>query len=147
MLGVVDFNTALTKAESVGLDLVEIVPNSTPPVCKILDFGKYKYESKKKLQNAKKKQKVVAIKEIKLRPNIGTHDLEVKLKHIRKFISHGEKVKITLRFKGREISHRELGMDLVNKVVDEISDIAQAEIEPKIEGRQIIAMLIAKVTI
>ena len=144
MIGVVDIDTALSKAESVSLDLVEIAPNSTPPVCKILDFGKYKYDSKKKSQLAKKKQKVVALKEIKLRPNIGAHDLEVKLRSIRKFISNGEKVKISLRFKGREISHREIGMDLVNKVVDEVSDIAQAETEPKIEGRQIIALLIAR---
>ncbi len=144
MVGIVDLKDALDKASSSQLDLVEVSPGASPPVCKILDFGKYKYDAKKKLQQAKKKQKLIAVKEIKLRPNIGTHDLEVKLKHIKKFIAEGEKVKITLRFKGREISHRDLGMNLINKILVDTEDIAQAESKPKVEGKQIIAMLVPK---
>jgi len=144
MEGVVPLNVALAKAEAAGLDLVEISPHSEPPVCKILDFGKYRYESKKKVQKTKKKQKVVEVKEIKLRPNIGKHDLDVKVNQIKKFIGSGEKVKITLRFKGREISHQEIGMNLVNGIIEQVSDIAQAEVLPKVEGVQIVTILVAK---
>lgn len=144
MEGVVPLNVALAKAEAAGLDLVEISPHSEPPVCKILDFGKYRYESKKKVQKTKKKQKVVEVKEIKLRPNIGKHDLDVKVNQIKKFIGSGEKVKITLRFKGREISHQEIGMNLVKGILEQVSDIAQAEVLPKVEGVQIVTILVAK---
>lgn len=144
MEGVVPLNVAFAKAEAAGLDLVEISPHSEPPVCKILDFGKYRYESKKKVQKTKKKQKVVEVKEIKLRPNIGKHDLDVKVNQIKKFIGSGEKVKITLRFKGREISHQEIGMNLVNGILEEVSDIAQPEVLPKVEGVQIVTILVAK---
>jgi translation initiation factor IF-3 len=144
MLGVVDLHSAIGKAQSFGLDLVEISPNAEPPVCKIMDYGKYKYELKKKLNDAKKKQKIVEIKEIKLRPTIGEHDLQIKIKQIKKFIEEGEKVKITLRFKGREITHNEIGLNLVNKVIDELQDIAKAESPAKLEGKQILVMLVGR---
>ncbi len=144
MIGVVPIQVALEHARNAKLDLVEVSPTASPPVCKILDFGKFKYESKKKLQQAKKKQKVVDIKEIKLRPNIGAHDLEIKLKQIKKFIAEGEKVKITLRFKGREITHNEIGMAVVQRVVASAADVAATETAPRIEGNQITTMLIAK---
>ena len=144
MVGVVDLAVALKKAEEAMLDLVEIVPQSDPPVCKILDFGKYKYEIKKKLHNAKKKQKVIAVKEIKLRITIGNHDLQVKLKQIRNFIAEGDKVKISLKFRGREITHNELGIALLQRVQNEVADIAKAELGPKIEGMQAVMMLVTK---
>ncbi len=144
MIGVVDIAVALKKAEDVSLDLVEIAPQSDPPVCKILDFGKYKYEIKKKLQNTKKKQRVVAIKEIKLRITIGKHDLQVKLKQIRNFIVEGDKVKVSLKFRGREVTHNELGMTLLQSVQSEVSDISKAELGPRIEGMQVIMILVAK---
>jgi translation initiation factor IF-3 len=144
MVGVVDLAQALKMAEEVSLDLVEIAPQSDPPVCKILDFGKYKYEIKKKLHNAKKKQRVVAIKEIKLRLTIGEHDLQVKLKHMRSFIEEGDKVKVSLKFRGREITHNELGINLMQRIKNELSDVAKAEMEPKIEGTQVNMTLVAK---
>lgn len=127
-----------------GLDLVEVSPTAEPPVCKIMDFGKFRYDSKKKTQQSKKKQKTADLKEIRFRPNIGDHDLKVKINHIIKFIKNGEKVKLTLRFKGREITHHDLGMNIINTTIEAVSDIAQVESPPKTEGKQIIAMLVAK---
>lgn len=144
MLGVLPLSQALAKAAEFSLDLVEIDPNSTPPVCKILDCGKHLYDLKKKSQNAKKKTKAAELKEIKFRPNIGSHDLNFKTKAIEKFLKKGEKVKISLRFKGREISHNEIGMELINKVIESVSEYGAVEAEPKIENFQITAVLVAK---
>jgi translation initiation factor IF-3 len=144
MIGLTPTHQALKRAQEAGLDLVEVSPNAEPPVCKIIDFGKFKYEAKRKLQMAKKHQKVITVKEIKLRPNIGQHDLDVKTKQIKGFILDKEKVKISMRFKGREMAHNQLGMALVKKIIDQVSDIATIEVQPKIEGNQIIAMLGAK---
>lgn len=126
------------------MDLVEVSPNATPPVCKMMDFGKYRYDSKKKAQKSKKKQKTSDVKEIRLRPNIGEHDLNVKINHVKKFLKNKEKVKITLRFRGREITHHQIGLSIVNNVINAVSDISQVDSAPKIEGRQIIAVIIAK---
>jgi len=142
MLGVVKLQDAIFRATSQGLDLVEISPNSEPPVCKILDFGKFKYEAKKKKQLAKKKQKNIELKEIKLRPNIGDNDLNIKIKQITKFLNEGHKVKITVRFRGREITHNELGINLANSIMESTTEVAKAELEPKIEGKQV-AMVLA----
>ena len=139
--GDVSIETALEAAEAAGLDLVEISPNADPPVCKILDLGKLKYESQKKAAAARKKQKVIEIKEIKMRPNIDTHDYEVKMKAVRRFFDDGDKVKVTLRFRGREMAHQELGMELLNRVREETSEIAKVEAEPKLEGRQMMMVL------
>jgi translation initiation factor IF-3 len=134
-------NEAIRIAEEAGLDLVEIAPNSDPPVCKILDLGKLKYESQKKAAAARRKQKVIEVKEIKMRPNIDTHDYEVKMKAVRRFFEDGDKVKVTLRFRGREMAHQELGMELLNKVREETAEIAKVEAEPKLEGRQMMMVL------
>ena len=123
------------------MDLVEIAPNSKPPVCKILDYGKYKYQAQKKAAEARKKQKTFEVKEIKMRPNIDTHDYEVKMRSILKFFDHGDKVKVTLRFRGREMAHQQLGMQLMQKVKGEVEEIAKVELEPKLEGRQMIMVL------
>ena len=128
-------------AEAAGLDLVEISPNSSPPVCKILDFGKYKYQNQKKASEARKKQKIVEVKEIKMRPNIDTHDYDVKMKAIQRFFEEGDKVKLTLRFRGREMAHQDLGLKLLEKVRDDTAEIAKVESEPKLEGRQMIMVL------
>jgi translation initiation factor IF-3 len=127
-------------AES-GLDLVEINPHGKPPVTKILDYGKYKYQAQKKANEAKKRQKVVEIKEIKLRPNIDTHDYEVKTKAMHRFFEEGDKVKVTLRFRGRELAHTEIGMELLTKVQDQFSDVAKVEQFPKMEGRQMVMVM------
>jgi len=142
MLGVVKLQDAIFRATSQGLDLVEISPNSEPPVCKILDFGKFKYEAKKKKQLAKKKQKSVELKEIKLRPNIDDNDLNIKIKQMTKFLNEGHKVKITVRFRGREITHNELGINLANSIMERTTEVAKAELEPRIEGKQV-AMVLA----
>lgn len=139
--GVVSINDALLAAEEAGLDLVEISPNAEPPVCKITDLGKMKYQSQKKAAEARKKQKTIEIKEIKMRPNIDTHDYEVKMKAVRRFFDEGDKVKLTLRFRGREMAHLELGMQLLNKVREEVGEIAKVEAEPKLEGRQMMMVL------
>ena len=139
--GVVDFQTAIGLAEAAGLDLVEISPNSTPPVCKILDFGKYKFQAQKKAAEARKKQKVVEVKEIKLRPMIDDHDYDVKMRSMRRFFEEGDKVKITLRFRGREMAHQELGYKLLNRVKEDTGPIAKVESEPRFEGRQMVMML------
>lgn len=131
-------------AEESGLDLVEIVPNAEPPVCKIIDLGKLKYQNQKKASEARKKQKTVEIKEIKMRPNIDTHDYGVKMKAIAKFLEGGDKVKITLRFRGREMAHQELGMQLLERLKVETSGISKVEAEPKLEGRQMMMVIAPK---
>ncbi len=128
-------------AEAAGLDLVEIAPNSVPPVCKILDYGRFKYQSQKKASEARKRQKTVEVKEIKMRPNIDTHDYDVKMKAIHRFFEEGDKVKVTLRFRGREMAHQDIGMRLLDKVRDDTIEIAKVEMEPKLEGRQMIMVL------
>ncbi|MEQ8333593.1 translation initiation factor IF-3 [Nisaea sp.] len=142
MLGVLTVREGILKAEEFGLDLVEVSPNADPPVCKILDYGKFKYEAQKKKNEAKKKQKIIEIKEIKLRPNIDEHDFEVKMRNVRKFIGEGDKVKVTLRFRGREMAHQDLGMNVLNRVRDEMEEAAKVESYPKMEGRQM-TMVIA----
>lgn len=144
MLGVVSIHEALDKAKAAGLDLVEISPNAEPPVCKILDFGKFKFEQRRKQSQGKKKQRVSQVKEIKLRPTIEKHDYEVKMRSIQKFIAAGDKVKVTLRFRGREITHKEIGMTLMDRIVQDVSAYAKAELTPRMEGKQIIMILTGK---
>ena len=139
--GVMSKQEALRLAETEGLDLVEVAPMAKPPVVKIMDFGKYKYQEQKKAAEARKNQKIIEIKEIKMRPNIDTHDYEVKMKAVRRFFEEGDKVKLTLRFRGREMAHMELGMQLLNKVREEVATIAKVEAEPKLEGRQMMMVL------
>jgi translation initiation factor IF-3 len=141
MIGVLPTREALWRAREAGLDLVEISPNADPPVCKILDFGKYKYEQQKKKNEAKKKQKVVEIKEIKIRPNIDDHDYDVKMRQARSFIGEGDKVKVTLRFRGRELAHVDLGMRVLERVKGELDEIAKVEQMPRMENRQMIMVL------
>ena len=137
MVGIVTRNEALDMAADAGLDLVEIAPNADPPVCKILDFGKYKYEEQKKKNEAKKKQKVIEVKEIKFRPSIDDHDYEVKMRSMTKFIGEGDKVKVTMRFRGRELAHQELGMNVLMRVKGDLDEIAKVEQFPRMEGRQL----------
>ncbi len=139
--GVVSPATAMEMAEEVGLDLVEISPGANPPVCKIMDFGKFKYEQQKKAAEAKKKQKIIEIKEVKFRPNIDTHDYDVKMRSVTKFLSDGDKVKVTLRFRGREMAHQERGRDLLSKIAGDIEEIGKIEAMPKMEGRQMIMVV------
>lgn len=141
MLGIVPVKQALALADDAGLDLVEISPNAEPPVCKIMDFGKFKYEAQKKANEARKKQKVIEIKEIKMRPNIDTHDYDIKLRAVKKFIEGGDKVKFTLRFRGREMSHQEMGMKLMEQVKTDMAGLIRVENEPKLEGRQMIMVI------
>jgi len=144
MVGVVGRNEALTMAVQAGLDLVEIAPNADPPVCKILDFGKYKYEEQKKKNEARKKQKIIEVKEIKLRPRIDDHDYEVKRRSMTKFIEEGDKVKVTMLFRGRELAHQELGMDVLMRVRDDLDEIAKVEPMPRMEGRQMTMVMSPK---
>ncbi|MBX3479937.1 MAG: translation initiation factor IF-3 [Caulobacter sp.] len=139
--GEMPISAALEAAEEAGLDLVEIVPNANPPVCKILDYGKFKFQEQKKKNEARKRQKIVELKEIKLRPNIDIHDYDVKAKSMFRFFEDGDKVKVTLRFRGREMAHPELGMKLLNKVKVDFDEVAKVEHEPKMEGRQMIMIL------
>ena len=139
--GAVPIETALSMAEAAGLDLVEIAPNSSPPVCKILDYGKYKFQAQKKAAEARKKQKVVEVKEIKLRPMIDDHDYDVKIRSMKRFFEDGDKVKITLRFRGREMAHQELGYRLLDRVKVDTGSFAKVESEPRFEGRQMVMML------
>lgn len=141
MVGVMSVPEALRIAEDKGLDLIEIAPTATPPTCKIMDYGKYKYENKKKAAAARKKQVIVTVKELQLRPRTDQHDLETKLKHARRFILEGDKVKVNLRFMGREMAHQELGAGLLNKVVLGMQDIAIIEVAPKLEGKQMFLLL------
>ncbi|HCC98150.1 translation initiation factor IF-3 [uncultured Planktomarina sp.] len=140
-IGVVTPERALIMAEDAGLDLVEISPNANPPVCKIMDFGKFKYESQKKEAEARKKQKIIEIKEVKFRPNTDKHDYEVKMRNVFKFLENGDKVKITLRFKGREMAHQELGRDLLLRVAEDTKETGRVENMPKMEGRQMIMLV------
>ena len=139
--GVVPFFDALKIAEDAGLDLVEIAPNSAPPVCKILDYGRFRFLEQKKQAEARKKQKTVEVKEIKLRPGIDKHDYETKMKAVRRFFEEGDKVKLTMRFRGREMAHTDLGMRLLDKVRNEMGELAKVESEPMLEGRQMIMIL------
>ena len=135
-VGVVSTADARRRAESVGLDLLEVSPNAEPPVCKILDYGRFRYEAQKKKNEARKKQKVIEVKEIKMRPNIDTHDYEVKMRSIHRFIEEGDKVKVTMRFRGREMVHQEIGKQVLDRVREEMEATAKVEQFPKLEGRQ-----------
>ena len=140
-LGTLPLNKAIEIAKDEGLDLIEIAPNANPPVCKIMDMGKYKYDLQKKANIAKKKQKTVSLKEIKLRPGTDVHDYNFKIKNARKFITKGDKVKFTVKFKGREMQHTQLGKDLMNKIIEETKDIGKIESHPKFEGRQMVMII------
>ena len=131
----------MDMAEAAGLDLVEISPNANPPVCKIMDYGKYKYEQQKRESEARKKQKVIEVKEVKFRPNTDTHDYDVKMRNVLKFLEKGDKVKVTLRFRGREMAHQDLGRELLNRVAEDVKDIGKVENMPKMEGRQMIMII------
>ena len=143
-LGVMYTKEAMEQANELGLNLVEISPNSDPPVAKFLDVGKHRYEAQKKANAARKTQKTQEIKEIKMRPNIDVHDYDVKMRSVRKFLEEGDKVKMTLRFRGREMAHQELGMDLLNRVRDDTAEIAKIEAYPRLEGRQMLMVLAPK---
>ena len=140
-LGAMPIKKAIELAKQESLDLIEISPNANPPVCKIMDMGKYKYDLQKKANQAKKKQKTVSLKEIKLRPGTETHDYNFKIKNAKKFISKGNKVKFTVKFKGREMQHTDLGKDLMNKIIEETKDVAKVESKPKFEGRQMVMII------
>jgi translation initiation factor IF-3 len=139
--GVVSARSALERAVGAGLDLVEIVPNASPPVCKILDYGRFKYQDQKKKSEARKRQRTVEIKEIKMRPNIERHDYDVKMRAIQRFLGSGDKVKVTMRFRGREMAHQDRGLDLLNRVRDDLEEIARVEQLPKLEGRQMVMVV------
>jgi len=143
-LGVMYTREAIEQAADVGLNLVEVSPNADPPVCKFLDVGKYRYEAQKKANAARKTQKTQDIKAVKMRPNIDTHDYDVKLRNVHRFIEDGDKVKITLRFRGRELSHQQLGMDLLRRVQDDVAEVAKVEAFPRMEGRQMLMVLAPK---
>ncbi|GGH60202.1 translation initiation factor IF-3 [Frigidibacter albus] len=140
-MGVVTPARAMQMAEEAGLDLVEISPNAVPPVCKIMDFGKFKYEQQKREAEARKKQHIIEIKEIKFRPGTDSHDYEVKMRSVFKFLEEGDKVKITLRFRGREMAHQDLGMDLLNRVAADVGEKGKVESMPRLEGRQMVMMI------
>ncbi len=140
-LGIINTNEAIAMAKEEGLDLIEIAPNAKPPVCKIIDMGKYKYDAQKKANKAKKKQKRIELKEIKLRPVTEIHDYKFKIKNAQKFISKGDKVKFTIRFKGRELQHSHLGNELMNKIKEDMQDIGKVEQDPKFDGKQMIMVI------
>ena len=140
-LGTLPLNKAIEKAKEEGLDIIEISPNTNPPVCKIMDMGKYKYDLQKKANTAKKKQKVVALKEIKMRPGTDVHDYNFKVKNAKKFLSNKDKVKFTVKFKGREMQHINLGKDLMDRIIDDTKDVGKVETRPKFEGRQMIMII------
>ena len=140
-LGVVPPAKGLALAEEAGLDLVEISPNATPPVCKIMDFGRFKYDQQKREAEARKKQKTIEVKEIKFRPGTDTHDYDVKMRNVIKFLENGDKVKVTLRFRGREMAHQQLGLELLNRVAADVGDLGKIENMPKMEGRQMVMMI------
>ena len=144
MIGVVTARDALLRAYEVGMDLLEISPNAVPPVCKIIDFGKFKYEQQKKANEARKKQKVVELKEIKVRPNIDDHDYETKMKQMKGFIADGDKVKVTLRFRGREMAHQDLGIKVLERIRNEMVELIKVEQMPRLENRQMIMVLAPK---
>ena len=140
-VGVVAPSRALIMAEDAGLDLVEISPNANPPVCKIMDFGKFKYEQQKRESEARKKQKIIEVKEVKFRPNTDTHDYDVKMRNVFKFLDNGDKVKVTLRFRGREMAHQNLGRELLLRVAEDTKEHGKVEFMPKMEGRQMIMII------
>ncbi|MDB9820775.1 translation initiation factor IF-3 [Candidatus Pelagibacter sp.] len=140
-IGILNTNEAISMAKEQGLDLIEIAPNAKPPVCKIIDMGKFKYDAQKKANVAKKKQKIVLLKEIKMRPVTETHDYEFKVKNAKKFIGKGDKVKFTIRFKGRELQHSHLGRELMNKIKVDMQDIGKVELHPKFDGKQMIMVI------
>lgn len=140
-VGVVSPSVGLQMAQEAGLDLVEISPNATPPVCKVMDLGKFKYEQQKREAEARKKQKVIEVKEVKFRPGTDTHDYDVKMRNVMKFLESGDKVKITLRFRGREMAHQNLGLELLNRVRDDVDEIGKIDSMPKMEGRQMVMMI------
>nr|WP_299427553.1 translation initiation factor IF-3 [uncultured Shimia sp.] len=140
-VGVVTPSRAMVMADEAGLDLVEISPNANPPVCKIMDFGKFKYEQQKRESEARKKQKTIEIKEVKFRPNTDTHDYEVKMRNVYKFLENGDKVKVTLRFRGREMAHQNLGRELLERVAADTKEMGKVENMPKMEGRQMIMLI------
>jgi translation initiation factor IF-3 len=140
-LGVISVSKALELAEAAALDLVEVAPGADPPVCKILDYGKYKYEAQKKKSEARKKQKVIDVKEIKMRPGIDDHDYQVKMRNMRRFLDDGDKVKVTIRFRGREMAHQNLGMKVLDRVREELDELSKVEQYPKIEGRQMVMVI------
>ena len=140
-LGILSTNEAISISKNQGLDLIEIAPNASPPVCKIMDMGKYKYDAQKKANLAKKKQKIVLLKEIKMRPVTETHDYEFKVKNAKKFILKGDKVKFTIRFKGRELQHSHLGNELMTKIKEDMKDVGKVELNPKFDGKQIIMVI------
>ena len=143
-VGIVPIGQALETAESHGLDLVEVAPNVSPPVCRIMDYGRYKYQQNKKLQEAKKRQSTFQVKEIKLRPRTGEHDLQVKIRHIKRFIENRDKVKVTVLFRGRELAHMDLGQEVLQRVIEETADVAVVEQEARREGRVMIMVLAPK---
>ncbi|MDF0599003.1 translation initiation factor IF-3 [Psychromarinibacter halotolerans] len=140
-VGVVTPQKGMALAEAAGLDLVEISPNATPPVCKIMDFGKFKYEQQKRESEARKKQKTIEVKEVKFRPNTDTHDYDVKMKNVFRFLEGGDKVKVTLRFRGREMAHQNLGRELLERVAEDVKELGKVENMPKMEGRQMVMMI------
>ncbi len=142
--GIVPLAEALERADDVGLDLVEVAPKAEPPVCKLLDYGKYKYEAQKKASEARKKQKVIEVKEVKFRPNIDLHDYEVKMRALRRFLGEGDRVKVTLRFRGRELAHQDRGLNVLERVRGDLEDLAKVEQFPKMEGRQMVMVLTPK---
>lgn len=144
-LGIISIREALNYAEDEGYDLVEVSPDAKPPVCKIIDYGKLKYKEQKSKKEAKKKQKTIEVKEIKMRPGIDTHDYQVKVKALKKFISGGNKVKVSMRFRGREMEHQNLGLDLLKKLTEEVSEYAKVEVPPKSEGKQIMMILVPQI--
>jgi len=145
-LGIISIREALNKAEDEGFDLVEVSPDAKPPVCKIIDYGKLKYREQKSRKEAKKKQKTIEVKEIKMRPGINKHDYQVKIKALSKFIDGGNKVKVSMRFRGREMEHQNIGVDLLKKITEEVAEFAKLEVPPKNEGRQIMMVLVPQAT-
>ena len=143
-VGVVPPSVGLQMAQDAGLDLVEISPNAVPPVCKVMDLGKFKYEQQKREAEARKKQKIIEIKEIKFRPGTDTHDYDVKMRSVMKFLEEGDKVKVTLRFRGREMAHQDLGLELLNRVRTDVGEAGKIESMPKLEGRQMVMMIAPK---
>lgn len=140
-MGLVPPSHGIAMAEQAGLDLVEISPNASPPVCKVMDFGKYKYDQQKRESEARKKQKTFEVKEVKFRPNTDTHDYGIKMRNVFRFLGNGDKVKVTLRFRGREMAHQELGLELLKRVAADIDEIGKVENMPKMEGRQMVMMI------
>jgi translation initiation factor IF-3 len=141
MIGVVPIREALARADEAGLDLVEVSPTAAPPVCKILDYGKFKYESQKKANAARKKQRVIEVKEIKMRPGIDDNDYDIKMKKVREFLDEGDKVKVTMRFRGREMAHQHIAMEILERVKNAVTDLGKVEQMPKLEGRQMIMVM------